>query len=340
MSRIQESLEERALDLAAPFVLGVESALDHVVDGTLVGPYRVLRELARGGMGAVYLAERADGQFEQRVALKLIKSGMASDEIHRRFLAERQILARLHHPHIAQLLDGGLTLEGQPWFAMEYIEGAPLTVWGAQRGLGLDARLQLFEDVCEAVRYAHQNLVVHRDLKPSNILVTEAGVVKLLDFGIAKLLSDGAAEQRGRGADETRTGLSLMTCSPGTDIGSRIGSRACSRASPRPWSRSASTRRPNRNCGRPWRPSRPGTARRISAPYGQRRPDAAVPGVGQGAPVEALTLTRGSGRQPPKGRRRSSGARGRRQGRSAGPAHRRHPPRVGAAAAPARDRLV
>jgi serine/threonine-protein kinase len=213
MSRIEELLEERALDLAAPFVLGVESASDNALEGTLVGPYRVLRELARGGMGAVYLAERADGQFEQRVALKLVQSRMASDEIHRRFLSERQILARLHHPHIAQLLDGGLTLEGQPWFAMEYVDGAPLTTWCAERRLGLDARLQLFEAVGEAVRYAHQNLVVHRDLKPSNILVTGAGVVKLLDFGIAKVLEDG---QTGGWADgqqlpETRTELRVMT---------------------------------------------------------------------------------------------------------------------------------
>jgi serine/threonine protein kinase len=159
--------------------------------GTRLGPYRVLRELAHGGMGAVYLGERADGQFEQSVALKVVRGGMDSAEIRRRFLAERQILARLNHPNIARLLDGGLTDEGRPWFAMEYVAGEPLTTYGDSRQLAVPDRLRLFADVCEAVRYAHQNLVVHRDLKPSNILVTSDGCVKLLDFGIAKLLEDG-----------------------------------------------------------------------------------------------------------------------------------------------------
>src|SRR5207249_3829105 len=135
-----------------------------------------IRELGRGGMGAVYLAERADGQFEQLVALKLIKRGMDSDEIHRRFLAERQILAHLGggHPHIARLLDGGITEEGQPWFAMEYVAGTPITVHCDGRALPVSERLRLFRDVCDAVRFAHANLVVHRDLKPSNVLVTTA----------------------------------------------------------------------------------------------------------------------------------------------------------------------
>jgi serine/threonine-protein kinase len=186
-------------------------------DGRLIGPYRVVRELARGGMGVVYLAERSDGQFEQRVALKLIKRGMDSDEIHRRFLAERQILAQLSHPHIARLLDGGVSAEGQPYFAVEYVEGTTITAHCANRGLDREQRLGLFLDVCDAVRYAHQNLVVHRDLKPSNILVTADGQVKLLDFGIAKLLTGGRADGRtggpagGTAWPETRTELRLMT---------------------------------------------------------------------------------------------------------------------------------
>jgi len=171
-----------------------------------IGPYRVRNELGRGGMGVVYLADRVDGAFEQRVALKLIKRGMDTDSILRRFLYERQILARLEHPNIARLLDGGVTEEGQPWFAMELVGGVPLTVWSDQRRLPLDERIRLFEDVCGAVGYAHRNLVVHRDLKPSNVLVTPAGAVKLLDFGIAKLLA----------SDDDRTTLLE------TEIGSRL----------------------------------------------------------------------------------------------------------------------
>jgi serine/threonine-protein kinase len=176
-----------------------------------VGPYRIVRELARGGMGAVYLGERADGQFEQQVALKLIRGGAGSSEIHRRFLAERQILARLHHPNIARLLDGGVTADGEPWFAMEYVAGTAITQYCRDRGLGIPERLALFRAVGEAVRYAHGQLVVHRDLKPSNIFVADGGTVKLLDFGIAKLISD---EQAASGAGQepaTRTELRVMT---------------------------------------------------------------------------------------------------------------------------------
>jgi tetratricopeptide (TPR) repeat protein/predicted Ser/Thr protein kinase len=197
-------LELDALRLAAPSLLGPEA---EPAVGRPIGPYRVMRELARGGMGVVYLAERADGQFEQRVALKLIKRGMDSDEIYRRFLAERQILARLNHPHIARLLDGGVSAEGQPYFALEYIEGTTIIAHCETRRLDVDERLRLFLDVCDAVRYAHQNLVVHRDLKPSNILVTADGEVKLLDFGIAKLLGQEAGSETGL----TETGLRVMT---------------------------------------------------------------------------------------------------------------------------------
>jgi tetratricopeptide (TPR) repeat protein len=179
-----------------------------------VGPYRIVRELARGGMGAVYLGERADGQFEQQVALKLIRGGLDSREIHRRFLAERQILARLHHPNIARLLDGGVTPDGEPWFAMEYVAGMAITQYCRECGLALPERLALFSSVGEAVRYAHGQLVVHRDLKPSNIFVADGGTVKLLDFGIAKVVS---AEQPSSGAvgqdaePATRTQLRVMT---------------------------------------------------------------------------------------------------------------------------------
>jgi len=156
-----------------------------------VGPYRVIRRIGRGGMGAVYLAERADGQFDQQVALKLIRRGKAdSAEIRRRFLQERQILARLQHRHIARLLDGGVTDRGSPWFAMEHVEGSPITAYCDERRLDVDQRIELFLAVCEAVQYAHRSLVVHRDLKPGNILVTTGNEVKLLDFGIAKLLDD------------------------------------------------------------------------------------------------------------------------------------------------------
>ncbi len=155
-----------------------------------IGPWRVLRELGRGGMGIVLLAERADGQFEQRAAVKLVKRGMDSDAVQARFLRERQILARLQHPHIARLLDGGIAEDGRPYFAMEYIDGEPILRYCAQCDLSIDARIRLFCDVCEAVQFAHGQLVIHRDIKPSNILVTANGEAKLLDFGIAKLLDD------------------------------------------------------------------------------------------------------------------------------------------------------
>ncbi|MEP6483900.1 MAG: tetratricopeptide repeat protein [Rudaea sp.] len=155
-----------------------------------IGPWRILRELGRGGMGVVLLAARADGQFEQRAAIKLIKRGMDTDAVQARFLRERQILARLEHPHIARLLDGGITEDGRPYFAMEYVDGEPLLKYCAQCDLGLKQRVKLFAEICAAVQFAHAQLVVHRDIKPSNILVTADGQAKLLDFGIAKLLDD------------------------------------------------------------------------------------------------------------------------------------------------------
>ncbi len=156
-------------------------------EGTRIGPYTVLRELGRGGMGAVYLAERAD--VDKRVALKLV-SGLASEALVERFLVERRVLAQLEHPNIARLLDAGVADDGTPWLAMDYVDGRPIDAWCDERRADVPTRLALFEQVCETVAYAHRNLVVHRDLKPSNILVTPAGEPKLVDFGIAKLLDD------------------------------------------------------------------------------------------------------------------------------------------------------
>lgn len=171
-----------------------------IAAGERIGPWRVVRELGRGGMGIVLLVERADGQFEQRAALKLIKLGMDSEALLARFLRERQILARLEHPHIARLLDGGITEEGRPYFAMEYVDGCPLLRHCADQRLGLEQRIKLFVDICAAVQFAHRGLVVHLDLKSSNVLVTSDGVAKLLDFGIAKLLGgDIGATQTGAG---------------------------------------------------------------------------------------------------------------------------------------------
>jgi eukaryotic-like serine/threonine-protein kinase len=161
--------------------------------GTAVGRYRLGPELGRGGMAVVYLAERSDGLYAQKVAVKLVKRGSDTDEVLRRFEQERRILASLTHPGIARILDGGAAADGRPYFAMEYVEGRPIDAWCDERKLPLAARLRLFVRVARAVEHAHHNLVVHRDLKPSNILVTPAGHPKLLDFGIAKLLEDAGA---------------------------------------------------------------------------------------------------------------------------------------------------
>jgi serine/threonine-protein kinase len=159
---------------------------------TLVGPYRLLRLLGEGGMGRVFLAQRADGQFEQQVALKLMRAGFASNEVNERFRRERELLARLAHPNIAQLHEGGVSAEGLPYFTLEYVEGEPLARWCDARRLTVTGRLRLLLQVCDAVQYAHRNLIVHRDLKPSNILVTADGEAKLLDFGIAKVIDAGS----------------------------------------------------------------------------------------------------------------------------------------------------
>ena len=157
--------------------------------GQLIGPYRLLRELGVGGMGTVWLAERADGAFERQVALKLPRAAWIDRGLAQRFARERVLLASLNHPHIAQLYDAGWSESGRPYLALEYVDGQPLAAWCAQQQLDTNTRLRLFVDVIRAVAHAHARLIVHRDLKPSNVLVTAAGEVKLLDFGIAKLLS-------------------------------------------------------------------------------------------------------------------------------------------------------
>ncbi len=175
--------------------------------GQHFGPYQVLREIGRGGMGRVFLAERADHEFHRRVAIKLIKRGMDTDSIIRHFKNEREILASLDHPNIARLLDGGTSRDGLPYFVMEYIEGQPIDSFCDQHKHSISERLQLFRKVCAAVSYAHQHLVIHRDIKPSNILVTSEGDPKLLDFGIARLLRTNEGSE----TSATLTGFRLLT---------------------------------------------------------------------------------------------------------------------------------
>lgn len=194
---------ERDDFLAEPLV----APLPGVRPGSIVGPYRLERMLGEGGMGQVWLGTRADGLYERRVAIKLLRPGLADPNLRLRFNRERQILARLAHPYIARLLDAGFSSDSQPYLALEYIEGEPITDWCRRQEAPLDARLRLFLQTCDAVSHAHANLIVHRDLKPSNILVTPLEEVRLLDFGIAKLLDnpDLAPEQH------TRTGLRAFT---------------------------------------------------------------------------------------------------------------------------------
>jgi non-specific serine/threonine protein kinase/serine/threonine-protein kinase len=204
----------------SPLVVGAESNGRSMI-GECVGLYKIISEIGRGGMGAVYLAERDDAHFTRRVALKLIKRGMDTDFVVQRFRHERQILASLDHPNIGGLIDGGATEADLPYFIMEYVEGQPITEYANENSLTTAERLKLFRTVCSAVQYAHQNLVIHRDLKPSNILVTKDGEPKLLDFGIAKLLqADGGAEM-----ELTATAVRVMTpeyASPEQIKGERI----------------------------------------------------------------------------------------------------------------------
>jgi serine/threonine protein kinase/tetratricopeptide (TPR) repeat protein len=215
--RLLRSHNDAGLFLVSPAMVEAGVALDDGGSrsapepervGQRIGPYEIIREVGHGGMGTVFLAIRADDQYRKQVAIKLVNRGMDTDLILRRFMMERQILANLEHPNIARLLEGGSTLDGLPYFVMEYIEGEPITDYCDGQGFNTTERLELFRQVCSALQYAHQNLVVHRDIKPSNILVTSEGVPKLLDFGIAKLLSPGWAEETG---EATASMVRLMT---------------------------------------------------------------------------------------------------------------------------------
>ncbi|MCB9249981.1 MAG: serine/threonine protein kinase [Ignavibacteriales bacterium] len=175
------------LDKKASDIINIEEKINFI--GQQIGVYKIIKEIATGGMGSVFLAERCDGIFEQKVALKIIKPGLSTIPIIRRFQHERQILANLQHPNIARLFDGGVTEDRRPFFTMEYVDGIPIDEYCDKNKLTINERLNLFIKVCEAVQYAHNNLVIHRDLKPSNILIKNDGTLKLLDFGISKVLS-------------------------------------------------------------------------------------------------------------------------------------------------------
>jgi serine/threonine protein kinase/Tol biopolymer transport system component len=203
----RERGSREALKDAGSAVLETTTSLDEdSMVGRRLGVYQLVRRIGQGGMGTVFLAVRADGEFRQKVAIKLVLPGLNSDEVLKRFRNERQTLAELDHPNIVKLLDGGSTPERVPYLVMDYVEGSPIDEYCDTHKLSIQERLQLFGKVCEAVEYAHQRLVIHRDLKPSNILVTAGGVPKLLDFGIAKVLEPTAGTPLA-----THTGTRCMT---------------------------------------------------------------------------------------------------------------------------------
>lgn len=206
-STSQDFLEKPALTPLSK-VLADAAADIHEPMPKQIGPYAIQNLLGSGGMGAVYLASRADKTYNKLVAIKVIHKGIESDRIIQRFRRERQIVASLDHPNIARLLDGGATEDGRPYIVMEYVEGIAIDTWCDQRKLNTRQRLQLFLQVCEALHYAHQNLVIHRDIKPGNILVRPDSTVKLLDFGIAKLMTP---EPGSAVVDKTATSMRLMT---------------------------------------------------------------------------------------------------------------------------------
>jgi serine/threonine protein kinase len=195
-------------ELSTPHPEDIHGSAHGLKSGARVGAYRVLRELGRGGMGAVYLAERAEGDFRKFVAVKVVKRGMDTDFVLRRFQQERRALAALDHPNIARLLDAGATDDGLPYIIMEYVEGQDIDRYCDEHKLNIKARLRLFLDVCAGVSHAHQSLIIHRDIKPSNILVTPEGTPKLLDFGIAKILNPTLADAP---FEHTATALRMLT---------------------------------------------------------------------------------------------------------------------------------
>jgi eukaryotic-like serine/threonine-protein kinase len=208
MLRADATGEDALQQLVSASVAQLDGEPSEPWQGRLLGPYRIERQLGAGGMGTVFLARRADAEYERWVAIKVLSNAFASAEERRRFVSERQILANLSHPGIAQLLDGGTTAEGSPFLVMEYIDGVPIDEYCITQRLPLNARLQFFVRVCDAVQYAHQHLVIHRDIKPGNILVTADGTPKLLDFGIAKLLDASAMP---RSVAVTAAGARLLT---------------------------------------------------------------------------------------------------------------------------------
>lgn len=203
-----ELLAAHAEDAVAPGFLEADRPFATprgIAEGQIIGPYRILREIGRGGMGTVYLAERQDPAFSQKVAIKVLNRGLDTDSLLRRFEAERRTLARLQHPNIVRLFDGGATDDGRPYFAMELVEGAPHIEYAAAHGLSIEDRITLMAEICDAVEYAHRNLVLHRDLKPANILVAENGRPRLLDFGIAQALDRDPTEGFTRTAERRLT---------------------------------------------------------------------------------------------------------------------------------------
>lgn len=208
-------IEKKVFDLAA----NLESNGKNFV-GQQFGHYKILREIGRGGMGMVFLADRDDGAFSQKVAVKIVRQSFSDEVLESRFRRERQILASLNHPNVARLFDGGMTPEGLPFLVMEYVEGKPLIEFAESLDLSVEERLRLFLKVCSAVAYAHRNLIVHRDIKPSNIIVTADAEPKLLDFGLAKILDDNLKE-----SEQTRTALRAFTpsyASPEQILGKNI----------------------------------------------------------------------------------------------------------------------
>ena len=235
-----EALIEKALtylssDAASGHALRTGGAVDHTL-GLLnlpeqIGAYRIASLIGSGGMGAVYRAERASGDFDHDVAIKVIRRGSLSQELKNRFAIERQILADLKHPNIARLYDGGELETGEPYMVMEFIEGLPITQWADSNGLSRTRRLRLFQAACSAVAHAHQNLIIHRDITPSNVLVDANGEVKLIDFGVSKPLdttfisaypdsaSSGLSFTPGFAAPERMRGVSATTLSDVFSLG-------------------------------------------------------------------------------------------------------------------------